>query len=91
LRNHRVVIGEEDLGIRCVAWQGKGLGVVICECHIVEANLFAGLCPAWYLQFTEENGHRSHPLSLSIFRRLLSLVGGSGLGKEKGPLNPFRI
>jgi hypothetical protein len=81
-----------------VAWQGKGLGVVVCECHIVEANLFAGLCPAWYLQFTEENGHRSHPLSLSIFRWLLSLVSGSGsdasnfsLDKEKGPLNPFRI
>jgi hypothetical protein len=83
-----------------VAWQGKGLGVVVCECHIVEANLFAGLSPAWYLQFTEENSHRSHPLSLSIFRRFLSLDGGSFCGssslnpyldKEKGPLNPFRI
>jgi hypothetical protein len=80
LRNHCIVIGEEDLRVRGVAGQGKGLGVVVCECHIVEANLFAGFSPAWQLQFTEENGHRSHPLSLSIFRWLLSLVGGSGSG-----------
>jgi hypothetical protein len=78
LRNHRIVIGEEDLRVRGVAGQGEGLGIVVCECHIVKANLFAGFSPAWQLQFTEENGHRSHPLSLSIFRRFLSLVSSSG-------------
>jgi hypothetical protein len=62
-----------------MAGQGEGLGVVVCECHIAETNLFAGFSPAWQLQFTEENGHRSHPLSLSIFRRFLSLVVGFGL------------
>jgi hypothetical protein len=84
-------------------WQGKVKALASSYVNVtsLKTNLFAGFSPAWQLQFTEENGHRSHPLSLS-FARFLSLgqlvlgwwfflLSDPSWDKEKGPLNPFRI
>jgi hypothetical protein len=47
--NPLICLRVEELRICQMAWQGEGLGVVVCECHILQANLLAAISPTWYL------------------------------------------
>jgi hypothetical protein len=49
IRDLLALLGEEEFGIRVMAWEGECIAFAIDACHSIETDhRVLAFCPAWY-------------------------------------------